>query len=599
MVVQKFNRKKIKTITLVIITIVPFLLWGAINIDPVVLVDNQPILLWVHAPSTIRPSENAQLTVEAWDQFERISAVYSGTVSFSLRSYNLTSLETIPAADVEADLPSDYQFTGQLIQQGIIPAWLLPGGDNGVHSFTFSISTEGVHYMVVNDSQTQRTYWSNPIIVDTSESRLVWGDVHSHSILSDGSGLPHELYYYAEHIAGLEFCAITDHGEVLHLENGFEQAKAAANMAYRPNEFVAFQGIEWTSSGGPHTPAWGYGHLTFIFSGEDCPTISADIQKEPDELWSKLDTFTADTGERAIAIPHHCVRNPFIQDWAMCLDHPEYMRVGEAYSVHGSSLVNPHSAWNVSGTVKQPAETVSGSSINEAIMMGLRLGLMANGDSHDGHPGHSLSHTRAFIGHQYPLAYDPSRVPQPYPSGITGAFVEELRRESVFDALYERRMIANSDYGRPYVRFSINSVEPGDQDSTVSVSNDTSLRQIRIFLAQDGAPPASYKHAAVPWSEDVMWDTTIQVFKNGELWAESIVDGPLASLTLNDTEPIVGTEYDKCIERDGEWYINNRTLTTVDPDRLNTDGEDYYFIRIIQNGIRLTAIGPIWVRVGV
>jgi hypothetical protein len=280
----------------------------------------------------------------------------------------------------------------------------------------------------------------------------------------------------------------------------------------------------------------------------------------------------------------------------MCLDLPEYMRVGEAYSVHGSSLVNPHSAWNVTGTVKQPAETVSGSSINEAIMMGLRLGLMANGDSHDGHLGHSLSHTRAFIGHQYPLAYDPSRIPQPYPSGITGAFVEELTRESVFDALYERRMIANSDYGRPYVSFSINDIESGDQESTVTVNNDTALRQVRIFLAQDGTPPAGYKHAAVPWSEDVVWDATIQVFKNGELWAESFVDGPLASLTLNDTEKIVGSEYDKCVERDGEWYLNNRTLTTADPDRLNTGGEDYYFIRIIQNGIRLTAIGPIWVR---
>jgi hypothetical protein len=595
--VQSIDRRKAKAIALVILTAVPFLLWGVINIDSGVMLDNQPVLLWVHAPSTITPSEDAHVLIEAWDQFERVSSVYNGRVSFSLRSYDLATLERIPTNDVDADLPSPYQFTGQLIGQGVMPAWLLWGGDNGMHSFDFSVSTEGIHYLLVNDSLTERTYWSNPIVVDDSSQRLVWGDVHSHSILSDGSGLPHTLYYYAQHIAGLEFCSITDHGEILNIESGFGQAEAAANAANSPNQFVALQGVEWTSSGGPHTPAWGYGHLTFVFSGDECPRIAADIQESADDLWAELDSWTEVSGDRAIAIPHHSVRLPFIQDWAACLGHPEYMRLAEAYSVHGSSLVNPHSPWNVTGTVKQPPERIPGSSISEAIRMGLRLGLMANGDSHGGHVGHSLTHTRAFIGHQYPYAYDPSRVPQPYPSGLTGAFVEQLTRPAVFDALYQRRMIANSDYGRPYVRFAINGVEPGDGNSTVVVSNLTDLREIEVFLAQEGSPPAGYKHAAVPWNEDDAWDTTIQVFKNGQLWAEAPVDGPLARLTLNDTEPVVGAEYNECFERDGDWYINNHSLTAVNPEQLNTSGQDYYFVRIIQHGMRFTAVGPLWIRI--
>jgi hypothetical protein len=157
-------------------------------------------------------------------------------------------------------------------------------------------------------------------------------------------------------------------------------------------------------------------------------------------------------------------------------------------------------------------------------------------------------------------------------------------------------MIAASDYGRPYVRFSINDIEPGQESSVVTVSDETSLRRIEIFLAQDGSPIAGYKHAAVPWSSSPSWDTVIQVFKNGDLWAEVPVDSPLAKMSLNDTESITGTSYDDYIERDGDWYINNHSLTAVNPSTLNTGGEDYYFVRIIQDGMRITAIGPIWVK---
>jgi len=583
------------TVLKIAITIAPLLVWGFINIDLGVMTNNHTAMLWIHGPSTLEPGEEGDLLIEAWDQFERLSCSYKGRVEFTLRSYDIDTLEPIPEEDVVSQLPGPHRFTGQLLGQGIIPAYLLPGMDNGMRSFSFQISTEGVHYILVEDTLTEKIYWSNPIVVEDSLQSLVWGDIHSHSLLSDGSGMPDENYYFARVVAGLEFASITDHGENLHLDNGWSSLQAASNAANDPGEFAAFQGVEWTSSGGPHTPSWGYGHLTFIFSGDQVGRISSDIQKTADEMWGYLEEFTSETGDRALAEPHHCVRQPFIQDWAACLNHPEYMRVAEAYSVHGSSLVNPHSQWNETGTVGQPEEEISGSSINEALSMGLRLGFIGNGDSHDGFLGHSISHTRAFIGHQYPPAYDSSRVPQPYPSGVTGAFVRNITRESVFDAIHKRATIANSDYGRPYVRFSVNGLEPGDNDSILIVGNATANREITLFLAQDGNPSAGYKRAAKPWIEEPDWSASIQIFKNGELWREQEISTPLASITFNDSAAITGTEYENCTIKDGQWYINGESLTAVDPDSLNTGGADYYFLRVLTCNGRFTAVGPIWV----
>ncbi|MGM0687506.1 MAG: DUF3604 domain-containing protein, partial [Promethearchaeati archaeon] len=529
---------KASTVLKISITIAPLLVWGVINIDIGVITNNDTTMLWVHAPSTLEPGEEGELVVEAWDSFERLSCSYNGRVEFSLKSYSMDTLKLLPQEDVTSHLPHSHRFTGHLLGQGVIPAYMLPGMDNGMRRFDFRIMTAGVHYILVHDTATEKTYWSNPIVVEEATKSLVWGDIHSHSLLSDGSGMPYENHYFARVVAGLEFAAVTDHGENLHLDNGWSWIQAATNAANDPGEFVAFQGVEWTSSGGPHTPSWGYGHLTFIFSGDEVGRISADIQKTSDELWNYLDQFTSETGERAIAQPHHCVRQPFIQDWAACLNHPEYMRIAEAYSVHGSSLVNPYSPWNATGTVGQPEEKIPGSSINEALTMGLRLGFIANGDSHDGFLGHSLSHTRAFIGHQYPPAYDSSRVPQPYPSGLTGVFAGNITRQSIFDAIYDRATIANSDYGRPYLSFSINGLYPGENDSVLIVDNETAKRKVTIFIAQDGNPSAGYKRAATPWLEEPDWSAKVEVFKNGMLWREQEISTPIASIGFNDTTAI-------------------------------------------------------------
>jgi len=67
--------------------------------------------------------------------------------------------------------------------------------------------------------------------------------------------------------------------------------------------------------------------------------------------------------------------------------------------------------------------------------MGYRMTMYVASDEHDGHPGHSLSHTRAYIGHQRPYSLWNTRNEHPYPGGLTAVYVNNLTREGVFSGL--------------------------------------------------------------------------------------------------------------------------------------------------------------------
>ncbi|MFX1602815.1 MAG: DUF3604 domain-containing protein [Promethearchaeota archaeon] len=585
--------RRAKTPLMILIVLIPVALWWVVDVDLGVMFDNEPRMLWVHAPTTVNVGTSFDVTVEAWDAYERLSATYKGDVHFSVESYNLTTY--LPITTVTAVLPESYTFTGQFVGSDIAYE-IRDEKDNGMHVFTARIDTPGIHYMLVEDSVTGNTYYSNPIIatsLSATDPRIYWGDIHSHSELSDGTGTPEHHYYFARYVARIDFCAMTDHGEIMLFNPwALDTSERVTNAVYDPGYFVTFHGIEWTNVE--------TGHYTCIFSGDQLiktPVVSYLTVPTTDDLWTVLDDFTERTECNALALPHHTTQNAYIQDWTYI--NPKYVKIAEVTSVHGEFLFEQRHELNYVGAIDPPPEYLNGSSIMDAFRMGYRMTLYASSDEHDGHPGHSLSHTPAFVGHQRPWSIWHTRNEHPYPGGLVAVYATDLTRESIFSALKNQVIFASSDHGRPILDFTINGTGVGN-GSTIHTADVNSVREISVFLAQDPSPAGARSTAAsvtAGWEPD--WSATIEILKNGELFQSIPVEGPVTNVTILDTTPIVGASYgtESCVQRNGHYYINDYSDNPVNPDALNTNGVDFYIIRVVGENGRISYAGPIWVEV--
>jgi hypothetical protein len=99
--------------------------------------------------------------------------------------------------------------------------------------------------------------------VSAQEVRVYFGNLHSHTSLSDGSGFPEQAYLYARDTAGLDFLAVTEHNHAQagRLQNdplSYEgpagtSLKSTATRFTESDEFVALFGQEFsTISSGNH-----------------------------------------------------------------------------------------------------------------------------------------------------------------------------------------------------------------------------------------------------------------------------------------------------------------------------------------------------------
>ncbi|MBD3351161.1 MAG: DUF3604 domain-containing protein [Candidatus Lokiarchaeota archaeon] len=587
---EKLNLKNpLKGIALIAIITLPSWMYFAVSIDFGVMFNNDPKMLWIHTPSTADPGSQFDVTVEAWDSYERVSAVYDGTVSFSLKSYDLNTLVELGSAT--ADLPVDYTFTAHY--KGSEAAYRINDGrDNGMHTFDVTIDTPGIHYLVVDDTKTGHTYYSNPIVVQNGDLDIYWGDLHSHSLYSDGAGKAEHNYGYARDVALIDFFSLTDHGKLVDFKPWILDTYVNIAEEYNvDDEFVTFLGMEYTN----HKT----GHFSCIFSGDQLcrkPIVSAWRQKTPFELWDLLDDFTATTGDDVIALPHHCVKERYMQDWTYY--NPKYVKIAEVTSTHGDNLYDPSHPLSYRGATIPSTIAPNGSSLTDAISMGCNFTLYASSDGHDGHPGHTLSHTPARISHQYPRSQWWTRIDKPYPGGITAVYSSSLTRSEIFTQLQNGACFASSDFGRCILNFTINGIGMWD-NKEINVATSTSDRNIEVIVAQDGAPASKLNTpATVTDSWTVDWTGKVEILKNGELLQSFDITNPVERITHTDNEPITGATYgsEKGVEIDGEYYINALSDNPVeDPNSLTTNGRDFYIIRLVQNSGRHSYVGPIYV----
>ncbi|TFG05645.1 MAG: DUF3604 domain-containing protein [Promethearchaeota archaeon] len=591
---RKFLRGKALLSAKLILIVFVAMFWLGFYVKWDVLTDNRYHNLWVHGPSIVEADEVFAITVEVWDKFERLVGAYKGEVQIELESYQLNTTGYYLLGGVNWSIESsDLKFTSNHQWGAIYPAYLVAGANNGKKSFNVSISTPGVHYFRVTDVESGDSFRSNPIMVKPKGStftRLYWGDIHAHSYYSDGSGHPTEVYHFARDVALLDFAALTDHAETfpqmstMALFDKFEDYIRITNSFNQEGKFVTIVALEWTPLLGGARSYLAAQHTNFYFRGDSMPFFSTFTHFTPDEIYSYL---SRNTDGEFMAWTHHVLRSDYGADFGFY--NESINRMIEIYSEHGSGETTNLSQ-NPYPTIHSFSEEDYGYSVQDMLRMGYKCGLMASSDSHDGRMGHNIVHTKARGAvHVHPLSIAGYNLGA-YPGGLTGVFADVLNRTQIYDAIYSRSAYATTWVNRHFMNFTINGVMIGQQDSTVQVPTVNTTRILEITIITDGISLAPGVRTNI---------SKIEIFKNSELWKTEIINDIIYHQIIQDNATITGTSYDHCIQKaDGNWYIHEASIQPVDPATLNTNGADYYYVRMTDTNGRLGWIGPIWVAPG-
>jgi hypothetical protein len=335
--------------------------------------------LVLHLPATARPNEPLRLRAAVLDAAGNAGVAFEGTLR----------LELPPGVEGPSELALAAESAGLAQTVLRLPSY-------GI----VRVRGEGPGGLAAE---------SNPCVVTPDAPPLLFGDLHGHSNLSDGTGTPEDFYRYARDVAALDVAALTDHDHwgIPFLDETpahWSRIEKAAADFHAPGRFVTLLGYEWTS--------WIYGHRHVLHFADEAPLRSSVDERfdTPPELWAAL------AGEPALTFAHHSAGEPVATDWRIAPD-PALEPVTEIASVHGSS-----ESFDSPAPVRGMLE---GNTVRDALARGYRLGFIGSGDSHDGHPG--LAHL-AGTG----------------TAGLAGIFAREPTREAVLEALRARRVYATN-----------------------------------------------------------------------------------------------------------------------------------------------------------
>ena len=349
-----------------------------------------PARLVVHGPSTAHVGDEVFLRVAVLDRFGNTGVDFAGSVDF-------------PGVPEGVEVPEEVTLAPE---------------DRGRRAVPIRVTQAGVVRLLARalpaDAPPEAEGWlaeSNPLEVSDKAPRILWGDLHGHSVLTDGTGSPEDFYTYAREVARLDVAVLTDHdhwGLPTPLDatpSMWEHIAAATRDAHAEGEFVTLLGYEWTN--------WIHGHRHVLYFEDAGEVLSALDERydTPTDLWRGLRA----QGVPAMTFAHHSAGGPVATNWEFLPD-PEFEPLTEVSSVHGSS-----EAMDSPGRIYSP---LPGNFVRDILDRGVRFGFVGSGDSHDGHPGLTQ------------LA-GPN-------SGLAAILAEEATREAVEAALRSRRCYATS-----------------------------------------------------------------------------------------------------------------------------------------------------------
>ena len=281
---------------------------------------------------------------------------------------------------------------------------------------------------------------------------VYFGDIHLHtgqteSLHGNGCGrlsVAHNLHY-ARDIAGMDFCAITDHDWQLDAAD-WQRVREENDRFNEDGCFVALHAYEWTSGN--------YGHRNVYFRSDVLPENLAPFDYQavphklkkygrvsendptPEDLWRWLDSL----GIPAMTIPHHPNAEQFPMDLFRFFSE-KYDRAVEIYSNWGCFLPSGKELNLCCDRISE---------LDWQRYAGKRhFAFLASSDGHDSNAGESnLTRPMRQMAHYAG-------------SGRVAVFADSLTRGSVFDAIHDRHCYATT--GAPILlTFSVNSADMGE-----------------------------------------------------------------------------------------------------------------------------------------
>jgi hypothetical protein len=365
-------------------------------------------------------------------------------------------------------------------------------------------------------------------------AEVFFGNLHSHTGISDGSGTPRDAYRHARDLAGLDFLAITEHNHAaapsrlqsepeLYNGSGSGSLISQARRFTRDGRFVAIYGQEFSSIGSGN-------HANILEVGEIIRT--SDV---PNGAWDRLfDHWLPDhpdsQGLPAIILLNHPATSSSpndreygiddfadFQGWRAKLNaHARLINIINGPSHHGS-------------TPGRPSE----SEYLRYLNLGLHFGPTADQDNHREDWG-SAAETR------------------------TGVIADALTKPAILEALRARRVYATQDRNLRIIA-SFNGALIGSRISGGSVPAVDSELTIEIDLSDDDEPNAIY---------------TIDVFAD-ELGGTQEAD-IIAQFAALDNGASLGN--------------GSHTL----PGITYTGGQQYFFLRVKQTDPDHSATDTAW-----
>jgi len=476
--------------------------WKVLAENPVLDVLNRPPRsLWVKARTNAVVGKPVKVSVSAMDEDHNACTDYTGTVELF-------------AGTAEAILPVSYAFGA---------------GDAGAHDFEVIFETPGTYTVTACDRPTALVGESNPIIVTEEELDLKvwWGEIHGQTQISDGAGTLDQYYRYLRDVAAMDIGAVTNHdGAICYTTDAdWAHTQEMARNYHEPGSLVTFLAYEWSAM--PQ-----YGHKNVYYLNDDEPIFrwTEEQSNDPEKLWKCL------AGRKAMTIPHHPAAGFYPTDFDYHNAHFE--RLVEIYSYHGNSESarapqQIFTGWRWAGGQVLDDFDPSGHWVVDALNRGYRLGLVGGSDGHQCQPGNETS---------------TERFPEGKSGGYLAVLAPELTRESIWEAMWNRRVYATSGV-RIHLDFTVNGHLMGSEFAT------SEPREISVQATGTG---------------DIV---RVVVFRNGQARFE---------------EAVQDIRKPKEERRHCELHF-------VDTDPLEAD-VTYYYVRVEQSDGHVAWSSPVWVR---